>query len=278
MKKSKTTLIVMWVVLVILMMFIILPLYWMLVTAFKSNADAISIPPQLFPIHLTIANFVSQLTDRTGFLTYFMNSLLVSASTTLLTILVSLLAGYAFSRFNFRAKRLLFILILVTQMFPATLMIVGIYTAFLQVGLLNTYLGLTLAFTAFSLPFAIWMMEGFFNTVPKSLEEAAMVDGSHLMNTLWKIILPITAPGIVAVGVYAFLNAWNNLLFALTLASTQNMRTIPPGFLLTYVGEFQYYWSDAMAGSVIVIIPMVIVFIALQRYMVQGMAAGAVKQ
>jgi len=265
------------VILLILMAFIVLPLYWMLITALKPNAAAFTMPPQLIPAHPTLINFITQLQDRTGFLTYFVNSLIVSAGTMAVTITVSILAGYAFSRFRFRAKRLLFVLILLSQMFPATLMIVGIYTTFRQLGLLNTYEGLMLAFTAFSLPFAIWMMEGFFNTVPKSLEESAMIDGSSTMGTLYRVILPLTAPGIIAVGVYAFLNSWNNLLFALTLASNQNMLTIPPGFLLTYVGEFQYYWSDAMAGSVIVILPMVIVFILLQRYLVQGMTAGAVK-
>lgn len=269
--------ILVWVVLIVLMLFIVLPLYWMLVTALKPNSATFAMPPQFFPHHPTLENFISQLKDRTGFLTYALNTLLVSVGTTLVTIAVSVLAGYAFSRFTFRAKRTIFILILLTQMFPATLMIVGIYTTFRQLGLLNTYEGLILAFTAFSIPFATWMMEGFFNTVPRALEEAAMIDGSSRMATLWKVILPLTAPGIIAVGVYAFLNSWNNLLFALSLASTQNMRTIPPGFLLTYVGEFQYYWADAMAGSVIVVIPMVIVFILLQRYLVQGMTAGSVK-
>jgi multiple sugar transport system permease protein len=163
-------------------------------------------------------------------------------------------------------------------MFPLTLIVVGIYVLFNQLNLLDTYLGLILAFTSFSLPFAIWMMEGFFNTIPRDLEEAAMVDGSGRFGTLFKVILPLTRPGIIAVGVYSFLNSWNNLLFALSLTSSQDMRTIAPGFLLTYVGEFQYFWADAMAGSVIVTLPMIVIFIMLQRHLVQGMTAGAVKE
>jgi multiple sugar transport system permease protein len=266
------------VCLIILMLFVVLPLYWMVVTSIKPNSAAFAIPPQFFPKHPTFENYINQLKDQTGFLTYFFNSVVISLATTVLSIIVAVLAGYAFSRFRFPFKRWIFIAILASQMFPATLMIVGIYTFFRKIHLLDTYLGLILAFTSFSLPFAIWMMEGFFNTVPRSLEQAAMIDGSSRFGTLWRVILPLTAPGILAVGVYSFLNSWNNLLFALSLASSQNMRTVPPGFLLTYVGEFQYYWADAMAGSVIVILPMVIVFILLQRYLVQGMTSGAVKE
>jgi multiple sugar transport system permease protein len=265
------------IVFIVVMLFIILPIYWMFITSIKPNSAAFSIPPEYFPKHPTLQNFVTQLTDRAGFLTYFSNSLIVSLGSTLVSIIVAVFGGYAFSRFRFPAKRFLFILILASQMFPGSLMIVGMYILFRHMHLLNTYIGLILAFTSFSVPFAIWMMQGFFNTVPHDLEESAEIDGASRFGTLFRVILPLTAPGIVAVGVYSFLNAWNNLLFALSLTSSQNMRTIPPGFLNTYVGEFQYYWSDAMAGSIIVILPMVIVFILLQRYLVQGMTAGAVK-
>jgi multiple sugar transport system permease protein len=156
-------------------------------------------------------------------------------------------------------------------------LLVGIYILFRQLALLDTYLGLVLAFTSFSLPFCIWMMRGFFDTVPPELEQAAMVDGATRLQALLRVILPLVGPGVIAVGLYSFLNAWNNLLFALSLTSSQDMRTIPPGFLLTYVGEFQYLWADAMAGSVMVSLPMIAVFIFLQRYLVRGMTAGAVK-
>jgi multiple sugar transport system permease protein len=229
------------------------------------------------PVHPTLHSYISQLTDRSGFLTYFINSVVVSTGTTVVTIAAAILAGYAFSRYRFPLRRSLLILILASQMFPMTLLIVGIYVFFRQWQLLDSYFGLILAFTSFSLPFSIWMMDGFFRTVPRELDEAAMIDGSSQMNTLFRVIMPLTAPGVLAVAVYAYLNSWNNLLFALTLTSSQSMRTIPPGFLLTYVGEFQYYWSDAMAGSVIVTLPMVLVFIFLQRYLVRGMTAGAVK-
>lgn len=266
------------VALAIILLFIFLPIYWMVVTSIKPNEAAFQIPPELFPSEPSLMSYINQLQDRTGFLTYFVNTLIVSLATTLLSIVVAVFAGYAFSRFQFPGKGPLFIVILASQMFPLTLIVVGIYVLFNQLNLLDTYLGLILAFTSFSLPFAIWMMEGFFNTIPRDLEEAAMVDGSGRFGTLFKVILPLTRPGIIAVGVYSFLNSWNNLLFALSLTSSQDMRMIAPGFLLTYVGEFQYFWADAMAGSVIVTLPMIVIFIMLQRHLVQGMTAGAVKE
>jgi multiple sugar transport system permease protein len=210
-------------------------------------------------------------------LTYFLNSVIASTFATLLSITVSVFAGYAFSRFRFPAKRAVLVFILASQMFPLVVLLVGIYILFRQLNLLDTYLGLILAFTSFSLPFSIWMMRGFFDTVPPELEQAAMVDGATRLQALLRVILPLVGPGVIAVGLYSFLNAWNNLLFALSLTSSQNMRTIPPGFLLTYVGEFQYQWADAMAGSVMVSLPMIVVFIFLQRYLIKGMTAGAVK-
>lgn len=277
MKSSPGRKITVFIVFVFVMLFIALPIYWMFVTSIKPNSAAFSVPPQYFPTHPTFINYMKQLTDRSGFLTYLTNSIIVSFGSTIVSIIAAVLAGYAFSRFRFPAKKTIFILILASQMFPGSLMIVGMYILFRHIHLLNTYAGLILAFTSFSLPFCIWMMQGFFNTVPRDLEESAEIDGASRFGTLWRVILPLTSPGIVAIGVYAFLNSWNNLLFALSLTSSQNLRTIPPGFLNTYVGQFQYYWSDAMAGSVIVILPMVIVFILLQRYLVQGMTAGAVK-
>lgn len=274
-KKSKKLLI--FALLLISILVLVMPIYWMFVTSIKPNEASFQVPPELFPSNFTFESYIRQLMDRSGFLTYFVNSLIVSLGTTLLSIASAILAGYAISRLRFPGKSISFAIILASQMFPQSLMIVGIYVFFMKLNLLDSYLGLILAFTSFSLPFAIWMMSGFIKTIPMELEEAAMIDGSSRWKTLWKVILPLTSPGLVAVGVYSFLNSWNNLLFALSLTSSQDMRTVPPGFLLTYVGEFQYYWADAMAGSIIITLPMVVIFILLQRYLVEGMTAGAVK-
>lgn len=267
-----------YLLLIVLLSFVLFPIYWMVVTAFKTNDMAFNIPPDFLFFKPTIKSFITQLSDSSGFLTFFLNSFIVASITTVLSVLIAVMAGYAFSRFKFPGKNSLFMVILTSQMFPYSLLVVGLYVFYRNIHLLDSYLGLILAFTSFTLPFAIWMMEGFLNSIPYSLDEAAEIDGASRLGTLWRVILPLTRPGMIAVGVFSFLNAWNNLLFALSLTSSEDMRTIAPGFLLKYVGQFQYFWADAMAGSVIIAIPMVVVFISLQKYLVQGMMAGAVKE
>ena len=269
--------IILFAILILLFGALFLPAYWMVVTSLKPNEAAFSLPPELIPSEPTLESYISQLKDRAGFLTFVSNGFVVSGLTTVLSIIVSVHAGYAFSRFRFPAKGSLLLLILASQMAPYVLIVVSIYVLFQQLQLLNTYLGLVLAFSSFALPFSIWMMRGFFDTIPRDLEEAAMVDGASRLGAMQRVILPLVGPGVIAVGLYTFMNTWNNLLFALSLTNSQDMRTIPPGFLLTYVGEFQYAWADAMAGSVMASLPMVIVFIFLQRHLVAGITAGAVK-
>ncbi|MBM3705874.1 MAG: carbohydrate ABC transporter permease [Actinobacteria bacterium] len=208
---------------------------------------------------------------------YFKNGMIVSVSVTIFTILLSIFAGYGFSRFSFPGKRRLFIFILATQMFPAVLIIVQLYILFHNLKIINTYYGLILALTALSLPLSIWMLRGFFDRIPRELEEAAWVDGCSVMGALYRIIVPIISPGIIAVALFSFLVAWNNLLFTLTLSIRPEMYTIPPGFLSDYVGQFTYYWAEMSAGAVMVSIPVIIIFILLQKYLVQGLTAGAVK-
>ena len=210
-------------------------------------------------------------------MTYFKNSLIVGICTTLLTLLAAVPAGYVLSRFRFRGARTLLLVILGTQMFPYVTILISLYTLFRQLNLLNTYPALVLSFTTFSLPFSIWMIKGFCDTLPTDLEDAARVDGSSRLGTLWSIVLPIIIPGVVAVGFFAFLNSWNELLFALTLTSSPDMRLIPPGFVLTYIGEFQDRWPDMMAASVVVSLPIVVMFTLFQKQLVSGLTAGAIK-
>ena len=162
-------------------------------------------------------------------------------------------------------------------MFPLSLLLISLYILFRNLHLLNSYIGLIMAFTTFGLPFGTWMMKGFFDTVPIELEDAARIDGAGSFRILFGIAVPLVAPGLVAVGFYAFLQAWNNLLFALALTSSLGMRTIPPGFLQIYVGQYQYYWADMCAGSTVVSIPVVLIFLALQKYIVKGLTRGAMK-
>jgi multiple sugar transport system permease protein len=265
------------ILLLILMVFIFFPTFWMLSTSLKPNEDAFAVPPHWIPQQVTLKNYETQINDRSGFRNYFRNGVVVSVGTALVSILVSMPAGYAFARLRFRGKRTLLLIILASQMFPAVIIVITLYSLYREIKILDTYQGLILAFTSFSIPFSVWMLRGFCESVPEEIEEAAFVDGCSRLGILWRIVIPLIKPGLVAVGLFSFLNAWNNLLFALSLTTRLEMRTIPPGFLLTYVGEFQYKWSDMFAGSALVTLPTVILFIGLQRFLVKGLMAGAVK-
>lgn len=266
-----------YLVLFIILTFAFFPIFWMISTSFKPNSEAFNVPPSWIPVSFTLESYIKQITDRGGFLVFFKNGLIVSVSVTIVTIILAILSGYSFSRFRFSGQKAIFLLILATQMFPYVAIVISLYVMFKNLGLLNTYFGLILSLATFSLPFSIWMIKGFCDTIPKEIEEAAYVDGSGKMSTLLRIVIPVISPGIVAVALFSFLVAWNNLLFSLTLSLRNDMLTIPPGFLLTYVGEFQYLWSDMCAGATIVTLPVIIIFIFFQKYLVAGLTAGSVK-
>lgn len=269
--------VVLYLILLVLLIYAFFPTFWLLSTSIKTQLEAFLEPPTWWPHNPTLHSFLILPADQLGFVTYFKNSLIVSFSTTLLTLLAAVPAGYVLSRFRFRGARGLLLLILGTQMFPYVTILISLYTLFRQLDLLNTYPALIFSFTTFSLPFSIWMIKGFCDTLPTDLEDAARVDGSSRLGALWSIVMPIIIPGVVAVGFFAFLNSWNELLYALTLTSSPGMRTIPAGFVLTYIGEFQDRWPDMMAASVVVSLPIVVLFTIFQKQLVSGLSAGAIK-
>ena len=269
--------VVLYLILFVLLIYAFFPTFWLISTSIKPQLEAFQNPPTWWPHNPTFFSYQILPADQQGFVTYFKNSLIVGICTTLLTLLAAVPAGYVLSRFRFRGARTLLLVILGTQMFPYVTILISLYTLFRQLNLLNTYPALVLSFTTFSLPFSIWMIKGFCDTLPTDLEDAARVDGSSRLGTLWSIVLPIIIPGVVAVGFFAFLNSWNELLFALTLTSSPDMRLIPPGFVLTYIGEFQDRWPDMMAASVVVSLPIVVMFTLFQKQLVSGLTAGAIK-
>src|SRR2546421_3115378 len=264
-------------VLLLLLIYAFFPTFWLISTSIKPQLEAFQNPPTWWPHNFTLFSYQILPQDQQGFVQYFKNSLIVSLGTTLLTLLAATPAGYVLSRFKFRGARSLILVILSTQMFPYVTILISLYTLFRQLGMLNTYPALVLSFTTFSLPFSIWMIKGFCDTMPTDLEDAARVDGLSRLGVLRLIVLPIIIPGVVAVGFFAFLNSWNELLYALTLTSSPDMRTIPAGFVLTYIGEFQDRWPDMMAASVVVALPIVVMFTLFQRQLVSGLTAGAIK-
>ena len=263
--------------LVVLLIYAFFPIFWLLSTSFKSQGEAFFYPPSWVPHQFTLHSYQILPADQQGFVRYFENSVIVSIFTTLLTLLAATPGGYVLARFHFRGTRAILLVILATQMFPYAVILISLYTLFRQLDMLNTYPALVLSFTTFSLPFSIWMIKGFCDTLPTDLEEAGRIDGLSRIGVLWRIVVPLIVPGVIAVGFFAFLNSWNELLYAVTLTTSSDMRTIPAGFIGTYIGEFQDRWPDLMAASVVVSLPIVILFTIFQRQLVSGLTAGAVK-
>jgi multiple sugar transport system permease protein len=252
------------------------PLYWMFATAVRPTTEVFKFPLSLWPATLTWQNFINVAQGTSPILRFLLNSIITSSATALLTVAVALPAGFAFARMRFRFSRTLFIALLVTQMIPLVLLILPIYQVFLALHLLDSYVGLVLAYTAFTVPFAVWMMWGFCLGVPRELEEAAMVDGASLLVALRRVVAPVLGPAMIAVGGFAFLDSWNNLLFPLVLTTSYDMKTLAPGLLFAYSGEYRDDWGGIMAASLITALPVILGFVALQRYMTRGLE-GAVK-
>lgn len=252
-----------------------LPVLWMLSNSFKSNTEIFALPPSLITESFSLSAYTSILTDSTK-LRFFLNSYVIAISVTALTLLVSLLAAYAFSRYEFRGKKALSVVIISVQAIPPITLLVPYFGLMVVLKLYNTYPGLILTYMVFTLPYAIIMMTGYFNTLPKELDEAVRVDGGGPLVALFRVLVPISIPGIISVAVYTFMISWNEFLFALTLTKTQDMRTVPVGIQLL-MGQHSYEWNEMMAMSVLGSIPVLLLFLVFQRYFIGGMTSGSVK-
>ncbi|WP_434512704.1 carbohydrate ABC transporter permease [Desulfitobacterium sp. AusDCA] len=263
--------------LVILLLWTFFPIYWMISTSFKSNLDVFMLPPEWWPVNPTLENYAGLFSPETPIMKFFFNSFLTAILTVIVTIILATFSGYALSRLRFRFRQQILVSVLITQMFPLVVMLAPLYVLYNKAHLLNTYLGMVIAFTSFALPFGIWMIKGFIDTVPYEIEEAAMVDGCTRFQAMRRVVLPLTLPGIVSTGIFAFLDAWNNLLFPMVLTNDIAMKTLPAGLVLVFTGAFKHNWGGMMAACLISTIPVVIIFILLQRYLVEGLTGGAVK-
>lgn len=255
--------------------FALLPVYWLLATSLTPRTEVFTYPPSVFPSNPTLEAYRA-LTENEALFGYLRNSVIVSVITALLSVVVSASMAYSFSKYRYRGRRSLMYLVLASQMFPQALLLVTLYAVFSAYGLLNTYSALVLSFTTFTLPLCVWMLKGFFDTIPNELIEAARVDGASPMRIYVTIVLPLAAPGLIAAGLFAFVRGWNDFIFALTLAGPDK-QTLPPGLVNTYIGEAATAWPELMAASLVVSLPVAIAFIALQRFLVGGLTAGAVK-
>ncbi|MVO14608.1 carbohydrate ABC transporter permease [Parasedimentitalea huanghaiensis] len=255
--------------------FALFPLYWLLKIALTPDRLIFTEGTNLAPSEITFSNFASVL-FKTDFLSYFGNSLIVSLGTAAVTTVIAAGAGYAFSRFHFSGKKIIIAVMLITQMFPLLMIIAPIYKIIASFGLLNSLSSLIIVYTAFNIPFATFLMQSFFDGIPKDLEEAAMMDGCTRFQALRKVVIPLTLPGLGATLGFVFTAAWSELLFALMLISKNDTMTFPVG-LLTFVSKFSVDWGQMMAAGVLALIPSCLFFIFIQRYLVQGLTSGAVK-
>ena len=251
------------------------PLLWMLSTALKPSGEIFATPPTLIPARSTLENF-TRLFSETSFLVYFRNSVVVSFATVLLTLAVSAAGAYGLTRCVFPGREKVAGLILMTYMFAPIMIIIPFYILVKQLGLVNTHLALVLSYTTFCLPFCLWLLRSFFQGIPLELEEAALVDGAGLGRAVWYVVLPLALPGIIAAGIFTFILAWNDFLFALVLITSEELKTLPVGvndlFNATIVD-----WGMIMAAGVVITIPTIAFFVAVQRYLIQGWGAGGVK-
>jgi multiple sugar transport system permease protein len=255
--------------------FALLPLYWLVKISLTPDKLLYTEGAALWPARMTLANFDFVLLNSM-FPTFFLNSIIVSLGTAAVVTVLAAGAGYAFSRFRFRGRYALMFLLLLTQMFPLVMLIAPIYRLMAPLGLTDNLVGLIIVYTAFNTPFASFLMQSFFDGIPKDLEEAAMIDGCTRLMALRRVILPLTLPGLGATLGFVFTAAWSELLFALMLINSDSQKTFAVG-LLTFVTKFSVGWGQMMAASVLALIPAVLFFVFIQRYLVQGLTAGAVK-
>lgn len=251
------------------------PIIWMLFCSLKSNVEIFSLPPKLLPEVFTLKTYQAIFSSPMK-IRFFFNSYLVATVVTLLTLLVAILAGYSFSRYSFKFKKPLYLFIISTQMVPLITLLIPYFGLVVAFKMYDTYFALIFTFMVFTLPYAILMMTAYFNTLPKELDEAVMVDGGSTFYVLWRVLVPLSVPGIIATGIFTFLLSWNEFLFALTLTKSTEMRTVPIGIHLL-MGQHAYEWNEMMAMSLLGSLPILIMYLVAQRYFLAGMTAGSVK-
>ncbi|HET9658703.1 MAG TPA: carbohydrate ABC transporter permease [Thermomicrobiales bacterium] len=265
-----------WLYLILAVVFLIIafPIYWMLTISLKIPRD-IYRTPSLWPTNVTGDNY-RELIDEKGFLTNIKNSLIVAGTVTIVSVIISSFAAYSIVRFKYRFKGLLGRLILFAYLTPVSLLFIPLSIIVARLHLGNSLLGLVVVYLTFSIPLSTWLLSGYFRGVPADLEEQALVDGSGRLGALFRILLPLSAPGLVAVAIFTFTGAWNELLLALIFITSEDKRTVPLALNYLITGDV-FLWGPIMAGAVLSSLPVIILYFMAQRFMVTGMTAGSVK-
>lgn len=264
------------ILMIVFLLVLLFPTAVMISTSFKTFDNVLTWPPTWIPDKLQFVNYLKVWVGEYQFYTPFLNSVLIAGSVGLLSLILGTPAAYAMSRYNFKGRKLFLFSVLATQMFSPVVLLVPLYKIVKSLGLINTYISVIVGRTAFALPMVIWLLSGYFTNIPHDLEEAAMVDGCSLLKSLYKIVLPLAGPGIATAGIYAFIMGWNDLMFSLTFINDYDMSPITLA-MSDFVGKNVVYWHEMMAAAVISILPVAIMFSYVQKYLVQGLTAGAVK-
>lgn len=272
----KRTRFLFYILLILGSLFVLLPIIYMISTSFKSIEEILTAErATLFPKKISLQGYKNIWTQY-PFLIYFRNSITVVLASTVTAVVFSTLAGYGFSRFAFRTKSALMLFILTTQMFPSVMLFIPYFKLLTSYGLANTRFGLSLVYIGSVIPFCSWMMYGFFDSISRELDEAALIDGCGRLRTFIQIVAPLTLPGLISTTIYAFIQGWNEYMFAMLFTTSDDMKTLPVA-IGQMIGFYKVMWNDLMAASIVSSIPVLIMFIFLQRYFISSLTRGAVK-
>lgn len=257
------------------LVFTLFPVFWIFISSVKTNTEVFAYPPSFIPENFTLSAYFNIFNDEDK-LRFFFNSYFIAIVVTILTLLISILSGYSFSRFDYKLKRILNLSIISTQTIPPITLLIPYFGIVVTFKIFDTYLALILTYLVFTIPYATLMMTSYFNTLPKELDDAVLMDGGSNFTALCRVIIPISLPGIVATCVYTFLLCWNEFLFALTLTKSYEMRTVPIGIQLL-MGQHAYEWNEMMAMSIIGTVPILFLYLFAQKYFLAGLTSGSVK-
>jgi ABC-type glycerol-3-phosphate transport system permease component len=264
-----------WALVLVALVMVVFPFYWMINTSLKPASEIFLSPPTFISSNWSLDAYVTVLTQR-PFARYFLNSLVVTLGTTVLSVTLAAFAAYGFTRFFPRGATPFIVFLLFTKMLPETLLIIPYFQLMSSLGLLNSYFALILAYSSFALPFSVWMLIGFFRSIPRDIDEAAKIDGASYLQTFFLVILPLARPGLVAVALFTFLIAWNSYLWALVLTTDASMHVLSVG-VANMVGEYRVQWNELMAAAVIAAVPVMLLFSFLEKHLVNAITSGAVK-
>ena len=272
-KKAVKPIVIVWTVIIIL--FLLFPFFVMISTMLKPGSEVYVSPPYWIPKKVALSNFVELWTQH-PFAKYLKNSIIIAAGTTILTTVLCIPAAYAISRFHFLGQKLLLYMYLVIQMFSPIIVVIALFKIIARLHLIDTYLGLVLVNTVFTLSFVTWMLSGYFKTIPVDIEEAALIDGCTRIQTIIRIMIPIAAPGLVTTIIYSFIASWNEFMFALTLVQSVGKTPLTLG-LYNFVGRYTTQWELLTASAFLAIIPIIVLFLLIEKQLVAGIVGGAVK-